>query len=583
MSGRLGTDSRFLETLFSTGTASGLSDTQLLERFVARHDETAEAAFETIVLRHGSMVFDISLKILGNTHDAQDAFQATFLILATGASSIMRHGSVASWLHGVALRVARRARSDAARRKAHEKQIAVMTQSEVEPSSLENGHDYEMLHDEVERLPRKYREAVVLCYLEGMSLEAAAGQLGCPIGTVGVRLMRARERLRIRLSARGMSVPAGLLVAGAAVRSAAAALPAGLVGSTVNAVMGKATLGIVSLAAAKLTSDVLGSMVIKKLAKTCAGLAVVLVAVGAMGGFVAQSGMLKASQRQAKNTTQVPAYRIGQKVVTKYFGPVWNGYQVASSVGFNRIFTVKEFAGEQVRLVSEDVNGWTNSSEIILLERAVDFYTKELLTNPKKARVYFNCGQFWSLCQKGNEAIADFTEAIRCDPGYLDAYLWRGYTFREKKNYDKAIADFNEAIRLKPSISVAIGSRGHAWFLTGEYEKAVEDCTQAIRLDPQGLINFYIRGCAWAQKKNTRRRSPTSPRRSGSIHITPPPMSRGATSSKRSASTVRRSPTLPRRSGSTQNIPPFTPTGAASSTREKTTKMRSPTLRGQLG
>ena len=200
MSGRLGTDSRFLETLFSAGTACGLTDAQLLEQFVARHDETAEAAFETLVLRHGSMVFDIGLKILGNTHDAQDAFQATFLILATRASSIMRRGSVASWLHAVALRVARRARSDGARRKAHEKQIADKTQSEVEPSNQENGHDFEMLHDEVERLPRKYRDVVVLCYLEGMSLEAAAGRIGCPIGTVGVRLMRAKERLKIRLS-----------------------------------------------------------------------------------------------------------------------------------------------------------------------------------------------------------------------------------------------------------------------------------------------------------------------------------------------------------------------------------------------
>ena len=121
--------SRFLETLFSAGTACGLSDAQLLERFVARHDETAEAAFESLVLRHGPMVFDIGLKILGNTHDAQDAFQATFLILATRARSIMRQGSVGSWLHGVALRVARRARSDAARRKAHERQIAEMTRS----------------------------------------------------------------------------------------------------------------------------------------------------------------------------------------------------------------------------------------------------------------------------------------------------------------------------------------------------------------------------------------------------------------------------------------------------------------------
>jgi DNA-directed RNA polymerase specialized sigma24 family protein len=100
MCGRLGSDCRFFETLFSAGSACGLTDAELLERFVARHDQTA---FETLVLRHGSLVFDISLKILRNTHDAQDAFQATFLILATRASSIMRRGSVASWLHTVAL------------------------------------------------------------------------------------------------------------------------------------------------------------------------------------------------------------------------------------------------------------------------------------------------------------------------------------------------------------------------------------------------------------------------------------------------------------------------------------------------
>ena len=133
MGGRLGTDSRFLEMLFSAGTACGLSDAQLLERFVAGEGETAEAAFESLVLRHGPMVFDVSLKILGNTHDAQDAFQATFLILATRARSIMRQGSVASWLHGVALRVARRARSDAARRKAQEQRIAEMTDGKPSP------------------------------------------------------------------------------------------------------------------------------------------------------------------------------------------------------------------------------------------------------------------------------------------------------------------------------------------------------------------------------------------------------------------------------------------------------------------
>ena len=107
MSRHLGPDSRFLESLFRVGTACGLSDGQLLERFVAARDDTAESAFESLVLRHGPMVFDVRMMILGDTHDAQDAFQATFLILATRARSIMRGASVGSWLHGVALRVAR--------------------------------------------------------------------------------------------------------------------------------------------------------------------------------------------------------------------------------------------------------------------------------------------------------------------------------------------------------------------------------------------------------------------------------------------------------------------------------------------
>ena len=375
MSGRLGTDSRFLETLFSAGTACGLTDAQLLERFVARHDETAEAAFETLVLRHGSMVFDISLKILGNTHDAQDAFQATFLILATRASSIMRHGSVASWLHGVALRVARRARSDGARRKAHEKQIAEMAQSEVEPSSLENGHDFEMLHDEVERLPRKYREAVVLCYLEGMSLEAAAGQLGCPIGTVGVRLMRAKERLKIRLSARGMSVPAGLLVAGTAARSASAALPAALVGSTVNAVMHKATVGIVSLAAAKLTSEILGAW-LRTTGQDIRGIVGGAGRGRPVGGFVVQSGMLNASDDRTGTRHKPRLIGSVRQVVTKYGAPVMTGNHVTDLAEAYRIYTVKEVDGERVRLDSEDDSGWIELSKIVLLDQAIDFYTR---------------------------------------------------------------------------------------------------------------------------------------------------------------------------------------------------------------
>ena len=128
---------RSLGILFTEGTHSGLSDAELLERFLSRADGAAAHAFEGLVLRHGAMVLDVCHRVLGDAHDAQDAFQATFLVLATRARSIRRQKSVGSWLHGVALRVARRARSDAARRQAHERRIAEMNGRDIasEPGS----------------------------------------------------------------------------------------------------------------------------------------------------------------------------------------------------------------------------------------------------------------------------------------------------------------------------------------------------------------------------------------------------------------------------------------------------------------
>src|SRR5262249_15482009 len=153
-----------------------------------------------LVLRHGPMVFALCKNALGNFHDAQDAFQSTFLILATKAGSIRQQASVASWLHGVALRVTSHARLDVARRQLREHRVAETTTSDVQPASPEDPHDSEMLHEEIQRLPRNYREAVLLCYFEGMTLEMAARHLGCPASTLGVRLLRARERLKARLS-----------------------------------------------------------------------------------------------------------------------------------------------------------------------------------------------------------------------------------------------------------------------------------------------------------------------------------------------------------------------------------------------
>jgi RNA polymerase sigma factor (sigma-70 family) len=181
-----------------------MGDSDLLGRYLAARDG---AAFEALVVRHGPMVLSVCRNVLGDRHDAEDAFQATFLVLARHADAIRNREAVGAWLHGVACRVAARARLDAARRRAHERQVADMATSgpydELAWQELRAA-----LHEEVRRLPEKYRVPVVLCYLEGQSHEEAARHLRWPIGTVKGRLARARDLLQERLGRRQLAIPA---------------------------------------------------------------------------------------------------------------------------------------------------------------------------------------------------------------------------------------------------------------------------------------------------------------------------------------------------------------------------------------
>ena len=250
-----------IRTLLVAGTSAGLDDADLLERYLVGREEVADAAFEALVGRHGPMVLGVCRDTLRDAHDAQDAFQATFLVLATKASSIRRRESLASWLFGVARKVATRAKSDVARRRAREREAAVPHATALEPArELE---DLAKLHEEIDRLPGSYREPVILCYLEGMTYESAARQLRCPLGTLSVRLKRARERLRSRLARRGVTAPIGFLVAGPGPIATRAAMPIALADSAVlvakRAAAGKATVAgavpasVVSLAGRTMT------------------------------------------------------------------------------------------------------------------------------------------------------------------------------------------------------------------------------------------------------------------------------------------------------------------------------------------
>jgi zinc protease len=195
--------------LFESGTVAALGESQLLDRFAAEGDP---AAFEAILRRHGPMVLGVCRRVLSDPNDVDDAFQATFLLLAQKTGSIRNRDNLGTWLHGVARRVATRARFNARRRRAWER---VGAERRGEWEGRNTGAETEELRaaidDELARLPERYRSALVLCDLEGQTQENAAEQLRCPVGTVKSRLNRGRERLRSRLVRRGFAPTAGLI------------------------------------------------------------------------------------------------------------------------------------------------------------------------------------------------------------------------------------------------------------------------------------------------------------------------------------------------------------------------------------
>jgi RNA polymerase sigma factor (sigma-70 family) len=261
---------RQFRTLFDAGALGGLSDGELLGRFVARRDEDAFAA---LVARHGPMVLAVGRALLGDEADAEDAFQATFLVLARRAGSIGRPDLLGHWLYGVARHAARKTRARAARRRRREVREVAM-EGACEAGRHERGplvrELVEALHEEIGRLPDSYRAPVVLCDLQGLTRDEAARRLGWPVGTVNGRLSRARDRLRDRLTRRGFSLPAGLVVLTLA-SGAKAAVPPALATATIRAAIhfaaGRAlAAGVVSAPVAAVTKGVLQAMSSTKLA-----------------------------------------------------------------------------------------------------------------------------------------------------------------------------------------------------------------------------------------------------------------------------------------------------------------------------
>jgi RNA polymerase sigma factor (sigma-70 family) len=284
--------------------AGDLPDAQLLKDFVSERDEVA---FEALVRRHGPMVLGVCRRVLQEEHDAEDAFQATFLVLLRKAHAIGQPELLGNWLFGVAYRIALRARSAAAKRRRLERQAVDMHSARTshEPAGSELSP---MLEAEVNRLPKKYRAPVVLCYLEGKTNEEASRELGWPLGTVAGRLARARDMLRTRLSRRGLAFSAGVFAMALSYQAAPAAVPSPLLAFTVKAAMsiaaGHAAAGAFSASVAALAEGALHTMFLTKL--KIAGL--VLVAVGLVGaGCLATHQALADKETQSKKVENLGA------------------------------------------------------------------------------------------------------------------------------------------------------------------------------------------------------------------------------------------------------------------------------------
>src|SRR4051812_11735306 len=220
-----------VHTLFHFGVMGTWTDERLVAQFLSGRGGN-EAAFRVLLRRHGPMVLGICRRTLGDSHLAEDAFQATFLVLVKKARTIGDCDLLANWLYGVAQRVARKAKAQAARRRVVEQHAAEQAAGTSERS--DQAELRSVIDEEIRRLPERYRAPLVLCHLEGLTHHEAARQLGCPVGTIESRLSRARERLRCGLSRRGLA-PASAALAAVFAPSDASAAPAHLIEATLRA------------------------------------------------------------------------------------------------------------------------------------------------------------------------------------------------------------------------------------------------------------------------------------------------------------------------------------------------------------
>jgi RNA polymerase sigma factor (sigma-70 family) len=302
----MGAALRQINRLFSEGVVAGLSDSQLLERFLTQADVEA---FEVLVGRHGPMVLSVCRAILRDPHDAEDAFQATFLVLVKTSGNIRERDALAGWLHRIAHRVAHQANLAAARRRRHEREVGQMTVATLTNGPAAWDDLLPALHQEIARLPEKLRVAIVHCDLEGMTQAQAAEQLHLSRRTLQLRLAEGRLRLKRRLACRGVA-PDGTALGVLLLREARTAVPLAWREATARAAVATVnrtvTVGGVSAAAQQLARDAFRGILLSQAKWASAA----LLAAGLIG-WGASAALIAPAQAAPKGATALsaPAFR----------------------------------------------------------------------------------------------------------------------------------------------------------------------------------------------------------------------------------------------------------------------------------
>jgi RNA polymerase sigma factor (sigma-70 family) len=388
---------RVLHTLRLAVAVTELTDGQLLESYSASRDGDA---FAELVRRHGPMVWGVCRRWLANREDAEDAFQATFLVLVRKPGSVRPAERVGNWLHGVAVRAARKAAKSACRRR--ERQVECLP--EPVAATEEVSHDLVTVIDrEVARLPQKYRLPVVLCDLEGNTRRETAARLGWPEGTVAGRLALGREMLARRLARLGLAVPCGVLATALSGQEAGAAAPAGLFDLTIQA----AASGTFPPEATALANGVIRAMSATKLMPLAA------VALIFLGGSLTLRGQLGEQPKDpagpapaAANAVDPPPPRVPKDLLEKRVDAARKVYQQSAD-------RLKSGQG-----LPSEMFGWSErwlDAELALAAKPAD-RTKALQDHLDRTReVERIMVEFAKMVGQGRQAYADAATYYRLE------------------------------------------------------------------------------------------------------------------------------------------------------------------------